>query len=443
MAAPIDEATDLLRHLIRAACVNDGTPESGHEARAVGILQPFLEQAGVELERVEPLAGRASLVLRVEGSDPRAPSLHLCSHTDVVPVNRSGWSRDPFAAELADGVVWGRGAVDMLGTTAAMAVAVRRLLAEGFRPRGTLVFTAVADEESGGRWGAEWLTENRWDAVRTDYLVTEVGGARLPVRGGPRLPVMVAEKGAQWTKLRVRGTPGHGSMPYRSDNAAVKAGEVLARIARYRAPARLGSLWREFLAGLGLPAWQRALLGTAPGLDRILGTLPLGTARMFHAATRTTLSPNLVRSGVKINVIPDGALVEVDIRTAAGDEGEPARRMLADAVGDLWSECEIVEEWVSPASASPRATPLWDALEATTRELVPGASAVPMLLVGLTDARFFRRKGVVAYGYGLFSERIPFDAFGRMFHGNDEHVDTESVGLSVALWDRLVRRVLA
>ncbi len=132
MSTVTEEATDLLQHLIRNQCVNDGTADSGHEARSIDTLAAYLTASGVELKRYEPHPGRMSMVLRIEGSDPKAPSLHLCGHVDVVPVNPSGWTHDPFAGELIDGTVWGRGAVDMLDTTATMAVAVRRLLDSGF-----------------------------------------------------------------------------------------------------------------------------------------------------------------------------------------------------------------------------------------------------------------------------------------------------------------------
>jgi acetylornithine deacetylase/succinyl-diaminopimelate desuccinylase-like protein len=424
--------------------VNEGTPESGKEIRSVDLLEDYLRQPGVEMKRYEPVPGRASLVLRIEGSEPKAPSLHLMGHTDVVPVTPSGWRHDPFAGELIDGEVWGRGAIDMLDVTASMAVAVKRLLASGFRPRGTLVYSAVADEEALGTLGAQWLTDNAWDDVRTEYLITEFGGARFPMPGAPKLPIMAAEKGSQWTRLRVRGTPGHGSMPYQADNALVKAGEIVARLARYRAPLRLHELWKRFIEGLELPAPQRVALTTPATFDLALDRGPEGTAPMFYAATRTTFSPNIARAGSKINVIPDSAEIDIDIRTIAGDDGESVRKMLRDAIGDgLWKDVEIVAEGDNPASESPLRSPLWDTLTRITGKLVPGSTTIPFLIVGATDARFFRRKGVVAYGYGLMSERIPFRAFAKMFHGNDERIDQESLRLQVDLWEQTAREFLA
>src|SRR2546422_7897233 len=239
-------------------CVNDGSPGSGKEVRSVDLLESYLRAPGAGMKRYEPVPGRASLVLRIEGSDPKAPSLHFMGHTDVVPVTPSGWRHDPFGGELIEGEVWGRGAVDMLDVTASMAVAVRRLLLSGFRPKGTLIYSAVADEESLGTYGAQWLTENAWDDVKADFLLTEFGGARFPLgEGAPKLPIMTAAKGSQWTRLRLHWTPRHSSMPYPSDNAPVKAAEIITRIGRYRAPLRLHELWRRFIGGRGLPPVSR------------------------------------------------------------------------------------------------------------------------------------------------------------------------------------------
>jgi acetylornithine deacetylase/succinyl-diaminopimelate desuccinylase-like protein len=442
MATLVEETTDLLQHLIRNECVNDGTAASGHEMKSVETLESYLRMPGVEMKRYEPSPGRGSIVLRIEGSDKNAKSLHLMGHLDVVPVTRSGWRNDPFGGELIDGEVWGRGAIDMLDVTASMAVAVKRLLASGFRPKGTLIYSAMADEEALGTWGAKWLTENAWDDVRCDYLVTEFGGARMPIGTGTKLPIMTAEKGSQWTRLRVKGTPGHGSMPYKSDNALVKAAELITRIAKYKAPLHLQDLWKRFIEGIDLPAVQRLALTTPATFDAALDRMPPGTDRMMYAATRTTFSPNIAHSGVKLNVIPDSAEIDVDIRLLPGDEGEGVRKMLRDAAGDLWKDVEIVEEGDNPATSSPIDTPLWDALTKVTQSLIPNSTTVPFLVVGATDARYFRRKGVVSYGYGLMSEKIPFAEFSKLFHGNNERVDTDTLALMTPLWEGAVREML-
>lgn len=217
------QTIELLQAMIRNECVNEGTAESGGEFRNAQLLAGFLDGSGLDVELYEAAPGRVSLVARLEGSVAGAPSLCLNGHTDVVPVNPSGWSRDPFGGELVDGEVWGRGAVDMLNITASMAVVVRHVATAGFRPSGDLVFFAVADEESGSAYGARWMADNHPDAITTDYVLTENGGLHGGTADTATITMRVGEKGVAWRRLRVRGTPGHGSMPFKADNAVVKA----------------------------------------------------------------------------------------------------------------------------------------------------------------------------------------------------------------------------
>lgn len=435
------EVTELVQQLIRNRCVNDGTPESGHEARSVDTLSAYFG-SGASMRTFEPAPGRASLVLRIEGSDPKAPTLAFLGHIDVVPADPEGWDHDPFGGELIGDEVWGRGAADMLGITGSMAVATRRLLREGWRPRGTLLYMAVADEEARGTHGADWLVENEWDSVKCDLLITELGGARIPIGNGAR-PVFVAEKGSHWTRLRTTGVPGHGSAPYRSDNAVVKMAEVVRRVAAYKPPAVMHETWLRFVSAIGLPAAQALLLSKGFGVELALSRASsVASARMIHAATHTTFSPNVTRGGVKLNVIPESAEVDIDIRTLPGHDREAVHAMLRDAIGDLWPSVRIVDEGDNPATASPIDTPLWDVLARQTARLIPGATTAPFIFVAATDARFFRRKGVTSYGYGLFSDRIPFPQLAEMFHGRNERIDQESLRLMVELWEGTARELL-
>jgi acetylornithine deacetylase/succinyl-diaminopimelate desuccinylase-like protein len=441
----VAEATELLQQLIRNRCVNDGTPGSGHEDRTVAVLRSYLDVPGAECQAFTKREGRGNLVLRIEGSDRSAPTLLLMGHTDVVPANATGWTRDPFAAELADGQVWGRGAVDMLNLTATMAVAVKRLLVGGFRPRGTLVYLAVADEESQGVYGAQFMTEDHWDAVGADYVICENGGVRsdLPSTSpGLRLNLTVAEKGTQWVTLRVTGTPGHGSAPYRSDNAVAKAARIVARVAAYEPPVVLHDVWRRYVSAMAFPPDLEAALSDPDRIDAVLPTLPVGLAKLVHASSRSTFSPNVLNGGTKVNVIPDEATVEIDIRTLPDATRDAVRALLADAVGDLWPEVELLHESDNVSTASPFETPLQDVLSRVTRSLLPTAELVPALTVGATDNRFFRRRGAVAYGYGLFSPELPMSQFRSMFHGRDERVHVESLRLSTELWERTAREFL-
>lgn len=435
------EATDLLQQLIRNQCVNDGTLASGDEVRSVDLLAQYLGDTGLDIERFEPQPGRGSLVARIEGTDPDAPSLLLMGHTDVVPVNPDGWTRDPFAADLVDGFVWGRGAVDMLNETATMAVAFKRLAESGFTPRGTLVYLAVADEEALGTWGAKYLVEHERDAVFADYVLTESGGFQMPTQAGPRLPVLTTEKGTFWSKLTVSGTPGHGSQPFRTDNALVTAAEVVRRLAEYQPQTQIHETWRAFVEGMGYEPDFAAALLDVDTLREFCETLPVGLARQVHACTHTTFAPTVIHGGTKTNVIPDKVTLEVDIRTLPGQTGDDIRAMLRDALGDL-ADAVKLEANDDPPTASPIGTPLWDSLQRVSSRMVEGSALVPFVMVGGTDNRFFRRAGSVGYGYGLFSRRLTFEQYATMFHGNDERVDQESLALTTELWEAVARDLL-
>jgi acetylornithine deacetylase/succinyl-diaminopimelate desuccinylase-like protein len=437
------EATELLRTLIRNACVNDGRPESGQEARNADAIEDHFAGSGLTTARYEPAPGRASLVTRIEGSDPSAPTLLLVGHTDVVPANPDGWRKDPFGGDLEDGIVWGRGAIDMLNITATMAVAVRRLAASGFRPKGTLVYAAVADEEALGTHGANHLVENEWDAVQADFVITESGGVPVPTPSGPALPVTVGEKGANWRRLVVRGTPGHGSMPFRTDNALVTAAEVVARLGRYQPEPQILDVWRRYVDGIELPADLAAALTDVDRVQETVGALEsLGLARFAHACTHTTFSPNIAHGGAKVNVIPDEVTIDVDIRALPGVTPADVGDMLAEALGELIDRVDIQEIKSEGGSLSPHEGPLVDALARVTAELVPGSRIVPRMTTGGTDNRFFRSKGVPAYGFALHSPRIPYTEYPLMFHGNDERIDVDSLRLSSLMWEALCRDFL-
>ncbi len=446
MANDLTSATvELLQTLIRNECVNDGTASSGNESRNADVLQSYVEGTGVQIERWEPTAGRASFVARLEGRDPGAPSLCLMGHTDVVPVHAAGWQRDPFGGELVDGEVWGRGAIDMLNLTASMAVATRHLAATGWKPRGTLIYFAVADEEAGGHFGAEWLADNAYDDIKADYVLTESGGLAMRTPTGTHVTVTVAEKGIAWRRIRVRGTPGHGSMPFGTDNALVKAAEVVRRLHAYRPQARINDIWRAYAQAVDVDDDTRAALldpARVYGACQAIAATSPGVARFAHACTHTTFSPNVVAGGVKTNVVPDTVDIDVDIRTLPGETAPDVADHLAAALGDMAATVEIVPIQDGLSSASPVTGELWDAVGRAVRRQYPDAGLVPRITAGGTDARFYRERGATAYGFGLYSPQVGPGDFASRFHGNDERVDVESLRMTTQLWLDVVTDLL-
>jgi acetylornithine deacetylase/succinyl-diaminopimelate desuccinylase-like protein len=278
--------------------------------------------------------------------------------------------------------------------------------------------------------------------VRADYLLTENGGT-VSARGGElHVTVHVGEKGVAWRRLRVKGTPGHGSMPHRADNALVKAAQVVSRLAEYRPSPYVDGLWAGFVDSLDLDPAVKADLVDPSRVDERIGRLPAGLARYAWSATHTTFSPNVCRGGVKTNVIPDVVDVEVDIRTVPGDNEDEVRRHLDKALGDLAEEVEVDKLFSKSASLSPIDTPLWDVLGRVVDAHYPGARLLPRLIVGFTDAPYFRDHGAVAYGFGLFSRALTAEAMSGRFHGNDERVDVESLALTTQAWLDVAEQLL-
>lgn len=437
MSVTAGEVSELLVALIRNACVNDGSPGSGGEVRSADTLDAYLGSSG---ERVEPAPGRVSVVYRLPG-DPAVPALMLMGHTDVVPAG-AGWSVDPFAAARSDGFVWGRGAIDMLDQTAAMAAVFRQALTGSLRYPGDLVFLAAADEEAGGKLGARHLVDEHWDLVATDYLITEIATPALPGSRRAGIPVTVAEKGPHWRRLHASGVSGHGSQPYGTANALVPLAEAMWRLGTADPGVVMTAEWRRFVTAWDPPDAGDLLDPTrvAAAIVRIAEDDP-GMARWVHACTHMTVSPNLMHAGVKANVIPDHAVAEVDVRTLPGQGPGDVAAHFVHAVGDTMGQLRYEEVESTPADGSAPEGPLWDAITAAIATHAPGHHPIPAMIPVGTDARFFRPRGVVAYGVGLMDDRIGFGDFLRMFHGADERVSEASLGLTADLYVEIVERL--
>jgi len=430
----------LLQELIRNKCVNDGSPDSGQEVRSVRTL---VEYIGVEGEVFEPVAGRQSVVYRVPGFDAEAPSLALVPHLDVVPVDPAGWSRDPFAAEIEDGFVYGRGAVDMLNVTAAMTAAVRPYLIGDKRPRGDLLFAAVADEEAGGRLGAKHLVEEHWSLVSTDYLLTEIAYPALTAGGRRTVPVAIGEKGAYWSFLEATGTPGHGSIPYGADNALEKMVLAVEGVISAPSPAAVTEEWLGFVQELGLDAESVRRLTDIDQLDDEIDRIAVedpALARYIHAATHLTISSNVIKAGTKTNVVADKAHAELDIRGLPGMDREFVDAHLRKSMGSASGHIEILPVMDCDTTVSPTGNALWHAIGDAVEELDGHRNLAPTLMTAATDARFWRARGTVCYGVGLFDERMGFSEMLSLFHGHDERVSAASVERTALLYEHVLER---
>lgn len=423
------EAVDLLVELIRNRCVNTGEPSSGNEIVSVRTIQEFLDEPGTV---IEPLPGRASVIYRIPGRDPTAPRLLLIPHLDVVPANEGEWTYPPFDGIRADGFVWGRGAVDMLNVTAAMVVVYRALRDEDLPPpEGDVILAAVADEEAGGTHGAGHLVDAHWELVACDYVLTEVAGPTLSLGGVPSLPVTVAEKGPAWRTVTARGVAGHGSQPYARHNAVLTLSKAFGSIADQAQPILISDEWRTFVPHLPVNDELKSMLVDPDRVDEAIEQIAADdetVARWVHACTHLTLSPNTFAGGTKHNMVPDHSIGDVDVRMLPGQDASDVEDHLRKVLGpDLYDELDIVPTLEMEANGSPTEGPLWDAMGDAALDHLGSPQLAPTLTPVTTDARFFRARGIPAYGVGLFDDTVTFAEMLAMFHGADERVSEESV----------------
>lgn len=428
----------LLKEMIKNACVNDLTADSGHEVRNADTLERFFAGSGARAQRFEPHPGRVSIAFTVEGSDPSAEPLTLLGHTDVVPVDEAKWSVDPFAAEEIDGRIYGRGSTDMLYITAAMAAVTREVAFSDTPPRGTLTFVGCADEEARGGLGAGWLAEHAGEAFSWRNCLSEEGGSHLPVAdGSDALVVVVGEKGAAQRRLHIHGDAGHGSTPYGRESTVALISEVARRVVALEPEVRADELWEGYVRAFRFdPDTESALLDghNYAALDDL--------ARYSHAMSHLTVAPTVLRAGSAINVLPSAAYLELDIRPLPGQTQEEIDDLLRTALGDLADRVEIEHLITEDATVSPASGPLYDALVATLEEFFPGVPVVPTIAAGGSDLRFGRRKGGVGYGFALHRRGNTLGTVLDLLHSHDEYVEVEDVELTTLAYRSLVRRFL-
>lgn len=426
------DAVELLVEMIQNACVNTGEPDSGGELRSVRTIQRYLNDEGTV---IEPHPTRASVIHRITGTDPDAPVLLLLPHLDVVPANPTEWRYDPFGGVRVDGVVWGRGAVDMLNVTAAMVVVFRAMRDGALAPpRGDVILAAVADEEAGGVLGAGNLVENHWPLVACDAVLTEVAGPRIGSVGANVVPVTVAEKGPAWRRVTARGVPGHGSQPYLRANAVLTMSNAFHRIGTQPQPVVITDEWLAALPYLPVSRDRAERLAHPDTLDAAIeeiATTDPTLARWIHACTHLTFSPNTITGGNKANVIPDQAEGDIDVRLLPGQDATDVNDHLRKVLGpDLYERIEIEPVLEMSANGSLPEGALWEAI-ADAAEIHTGTRALaPIMTPVTTDARFFRTRAIPAFGVGLFDDTMTYSEMLGMFHGIDERVSERSVELT-------------
>ena len=448
-----------LRELIRIPSVNPPpTDAPDGERRVADRIAASLTEAGLRPEVLEMVPGRGSVAARLLGDGTGGEPLLLLSHLDVVPASPDRWTHDPFGGDVAEGYVWGRGAVDMKNLLA-MELAVVRLLAAETRAAGRdpasdpvpgltrdILFASTADEEAGGLNGVGWIVAERPELLQAAAAINESGAVATTFGGRRFYPIGVAEKGYAVYRLTVHGTWGHGSMP-RDDNAAVRAAEAVTRLA-VQGPPRLTPVMRTFLEGLadhlvGEPArLLRALASTDPrlaeaALDAVCDPMP---ARVIRALLRDTVSPTIIHAGVKYNVIPGEATIELDCRVLPGTTEETMRDTVIARLGkDLARHVDVELVIHAPPVDAPPNSTLYRIMEATIVDHDPDGIPLPFMVPFATDAKHTAALGIPTYGFSPL-RLDPDERFMERFHGVDERVGIDALRWGLPVLYDVVRR---
>ncbi len=425
------EVVQLLQQLIRIDSTNFGNGSGPGEIEVADYVQQQLLEVGLQAERYSTSSEkRAGVIARLPGRDPQRPGLLVHAHLDVVPAV-GDWEHDPFAAEIAEGMVWGRGAVDMKDGVATILACLRSWVRNGVQPDRDTTFLFLPDEEAGGAHGAHWVTEHHpeWFTGITE-CVGEVGGFSFEVSPGKRLYLIeTAEKGLRWMKLRATGRAGHGSM-LNDNNSVTALAEVLARIGRHPWPVRITETNKRFLYELSQALGEDVDPENQEQLLRVLGPL----AGLIGATFANSAQPTMLEAGYKMNVIPETADASVDGRVLPGFEDEFDRTM-EELLG---GQAEIVEMFQDIALETTFDGPTVEAMAAAIRAEDPEGIAVPYLMSGGTDAKAFRQLGMRPFGF--IPLRLPPDLeFSKLFHGVNERVPVAGLTFGTRVMDRFLR----
>ncbi|WP_448237642.1 M20/M25/M40 family metallo-hydrolase [Microbacterium paulum] len=415
--ADLPEVARIARDIIRFDTTNYGEGRAKGEREAAEYVGAFLAELGLDVEYYEPVPRRTNLMARVAGRNPDKPALVLHGHLDVVPAVAGDWSVDPFAGVVRDGLLWGRGAVDMKDMDAMILASVAELLRAGERPERDLVLVFFADEENGGVEGSQLVVRDRpeWFAGAAE-AISEVGGYSIPVGDRRAYLLQVGEKALVWLRLRARGTAGHGSR-FHQDNAVTRLAEAVAALGRAEWPIELTATTRQTVEGLA------ALCGDGSLTDPDAVAAETGPASGFLRSTfRTTTNPTGLEAGYKHNVIPDAASAAIDVRTLPGQED----RVLAEIQRIVGDDVVIDIAHRDIGLEVPFSGDLVEAMVAALDRHDPGVPVVPYLMGGGTDNKALAELGIAGYGFAPL--RLPDDLdFTGMFHGVDERVPIDAL----------------
>ncbi len=413
-----DEVAGICQALIRIDTTNYGNNEGAGERKAAEYVAELIHEVGLEATVLESAQGRANVVTRLEGTDKSLPALIVHGHLDVVPAFKDEWSVDPFGAEIKDGMIWGRGAVDMKDMDAMILAVMRQMQRTGTRPRRDLVFAFFADEEAGGDYGARWMVENHPELFEgATEAISEVGGFSATIDGKRAYLLQTAEKGIAWLKLTANGRAGHGSQ-INEANAVTRLAAAITRIGEHDWPISYTDTTRAFLEGV---SGMTGIEFTEDNPQVLLNELG-NVARFVGATLQNTANPTVLSAGYKHNVIPGSAEALLDVRTLPGQHEAVMETLRALAGPDV----ELSSLHLDRALEVPFAGGLVDSMVAALNREDPEAVVLPYMLSGGTDNKSLSRLGITGYGFAPL--RLPAELdFTGMFHGVDERVPVDSL----------------
>lgn len=429
---PEADAVRICRELIRIDSSNYGDDSGPGERAAAEKVMELLTEVGYDPTYVESRPTRGSVLLRIPGLDSTRPALVVHGHTDVVPAQASDWKMDPFGGDEMDGMIWGRGAVDMKDMDAMILAVLRDMSRSGWQPARDLVVAFFADEEAGGKLGASWVVDNHaeWFEGATE-AISEVGGFSVEIDGRRTYLLQTAEKGIAWLRLVADGTAGHGSQ-VNTDNAVTRLAQAVARIGEHRFETTLGTTVTQFLTGVADLTGKRFDPEDPSTVDDLVAALgPM--SKFVGSTTANYANPTQLDAGYKANVVPGQASAAVDVRFLPGQEDQ-----VMTTIRELAGEGVRIEDIHRDIALEvPFTGGLVDSMVASLDAEDPGARVLPYMLSGGTDNKSLARLGITGYGFAPL--RLPPELdFAGMFHGVDERVPTESIEFGV----RVLRRFL-
>ncbi len=430
----------LLQKLIQNRCINCSDRSGGNETVNAKALQDFFAQANIPSILKGVVENRDSLVAVVPGSLENPTIYSLMGHIDVVGADSSKWSFDPFSGQFDGAWVYGRGTVAMLGQIAIMAAAMREVIQENGTPLQTIKYFAFADEEADGVLGAGALLDSEAELFRCDKMLTELGGYFIDDN---HISIASCEKGVLRIQLVAHGCSGHGSMPYKAENAALLLNKAIAKISEIEIKPLYTQEARYMIQAMPFPAELKEALLNPATLEEALSDLYKCSpclAKLVHSSLFLTMSLGLVNAGIAVNVIPYCAEAHYDIRIQPGQTKEMIIKLFNEALSGL--NIDIYEREYCEPNASAINTHFTKTLEETVKSFYPDAKLVPVVPAGVTDGRYFRKKGTDVYGFSLFSRKYSYDFFAKRLHGVDEKIDLESLAIGFSFYKRLLKEIL-